>query len=43
MPPAASATADWGVVVPVKRLAVAKSRLSAFGDDVRERLALAFA
>lgn len=35
--------ASWGVVVPVKRLAVAKSRLGAFGDDVRRRLALAFA
>ena len=43
MPPAAPATAGWGVVVPVKRLAVAKSRLSAFGGDGRERLALAFA
>lgn len=35
--------AVWGVVVPVKRLAVAKSRLAAFGDDGRRRLALAFA
>jgi 2-phospho-L-lactate guanylyltransferase len=39
----AAARADWGVVVPVKRLAVAKSRLAAFGDDGRRRLALAFA
>jgi 2-phospho-L-lactate guanylyltransferase len=31
------------VVVPVKPLAVAKSRLSAFGDDARQELALAFA
>lgn len=33
----------WGLVVPVKRLAVAKSRLDAYGDDGRQRLALAFA
>ena len=33
----------WGVVVPVKRLAVAKTRLSAYGDDHRRALALAFA
>ena len=43
MPAAAPAPAEWGVVVPVKRLAVAKSRLSAFGSDGRESLALAFA
>ena len=42
MPPAPD-PAGWGVVVPVKRLAAAKSRLSAFGSDGRERLALAFA
>jgi len=30
-------------VVPVKRLALAKSRLRAYGDDVRAQLALAFA
>ena len=41
--PAAAATAAWGVVVPVKRLAVAKSRLGGYGDDARRRLALAFA
>lgn len=35
--------AVWGVVVPVKRLSVAKSRLAAYGDDGRRRLALAFA
>lgn len=34
---------SWGVVVPVKRLRLAKSRLSAYGDDTREGLALAFA
>lgn len=33
----------WGVVVPVKRLAHAKSRLAGFGDDGRRCLALAFA
>ena len=33
----------WGVVVPVKRLAVAKSRLAGYGDPTRRRLALAFA
>lgn len=33
----------WGVVVPVKRLDVAKSRLAAYGDAVRRELALAFA
>ena len=38
-----SAPSGWGVVVPVKRLALAKSRLAAFGDENRERLALAFA
>lgn len=35
--------AAWGVVVPVKRLSVAKSRLAAYGDEGRRRLALAFA
>lgn len=33
----------WGVVVPVKRLPLAKSRLAAYGDDRRRSLALAFA
>ena len=33
----------WGVVVPVKRLEVAKSRLAPFGDRQRQALALAFA
>lgn len=33
----------WGIVVPVKRLAVAKTRLAAYGDALRESLALAFA
>ena len=36
-------TTPWGVVVPVKQLAVAKSRLGAYGDPTRGRLALAFA
>ena len=35
--------AAWGVVVPVKRLDVAKSRLGAYGDELRAALALAFA
>jgi 2-phospho-L-lactate guanylyltransferase len=35
-------TVAWGVVVPVKRLALAKTRL-VIDDDSRERLALAFA
>jgi len=34
---------SWGLVVPVKRLDRAKSRLSAYGDDLRQDLALAFA
>lgn len=34
---------SWGVVIPVKRLALAKTRLSAYGDDRRQALALAFA
>lgn len=33
----------WGLVVPVKRLALAKTRLSSYGDGVRQELALAFA
>ena len=41
--PAATVTSSWGVVVPVKRLAVAKSRLAAYGDAPRRALALAFA
>jgi 2-phospho-L-lactate guanylyltransferase len=34
---------SWGLVVPVKRLALAKSRLGAYGDAARQDLALAFA
>ncbi len=33
----------WGVVVPVKRLSLAKSRLVSYGDERRRALALAFA
>lgn len=33
----------WGVVVPVKRLTLAKTRLQAYGGAVRSELALAFA
>ncbi|MFN2538888.1 MAG: 2-phospho-L-lactate guanylyltransferase, partial [Mycobacteriales bacterium] len=36
-------TLQWGVVVPVKRLDIAKSRLAAYGDEHRKALALAFA
>jgi 2-phospho-L-lactate guanylyltransferase len=35
--------ASWGLVVPVKRLALAKTRLSSYGDAARQQLALAFA
>ena len=42
MPPSRT-TASWGVVVPVKVLAAAKTRLASYGDPARERLALAFA
>ena len=34
---------SWGVVVPVKRLSLAKSRLWSYGDERRQALALAFA
>jgi 2-phospho-L-lactate guanylyltransferase len=34
---------SWGLVVPVKRLALAKTRLSSYGDAARQELALAFA
>lgn len=34
---------DWCLVVPVKRLALAKTRLAAIAGDLREDLALAFA
>ncbi len=34
---------SWGVVVPVKRLDLAKSRLASYGDARRRALALAFA
>lgn len=37
------APAGWGVVVPVKRLELAKTRLAAFGDAGRQEMALAFA
>jgi 2-phospho-L-lactate guanylyltransferase len=36
-------TVQWGVVVPVKRLDIAKSRLASYGDEHRKALALAFA
>jgi 2-phospho-L-lactate guanylyltransferase len=34
---------EWGVVVPVKRLLHAKTRLGAYGGALRQELALAFA
>ena len=40
--PALDVTA-WGVVVPVKRLTRAKTRLGAYGSVLRAELALAFA
>src|SRR3954451_14868062 len=33
----------WGIVVPVKRLTIAKTRLQSYGDAARQDLALAFA
>ena len=42
MPPSRTPPA-WGVVVPLKVLAVAKSRLASYGDELRQQLALAFA
>jgi len=33
----------WHVIIPVKLIAVAKSRLSPLGPDLRQRLAVAFA
>lgn len=41
--PPAQRVRTWGVVVPVKRLSLAKSRLVAYGDTARRELALAFA
>jgi 2-phospho-L-lactate guanylyltransferase len=35
--------ASWGLVVPVKRLTLAKTRLASYGDATRQQLALAFA
>ena len=35
--------ASWGVVVPVKRLSLAKTRLGGYGEARRRELALAFA
>lgn len=34
---------SWGLVVPVKRLELAKTRLSSYGERARQDLALAFA
>ena len=35
--------ASWGIVVPVKRLDLAKTRLASYGEGPRRALALAFA
>jgi 2-phospho-L-lactate guanylyltransferase len=43
LPDSSIVAASWGVVVPVKHLSVAKSRLASYGDDRRQALALAFA
>ena len=43
MAPLRGKEAAWGVVVPVKHLDVAKSRLAAYGEGARRDLALAFA
>ena len=39
----AAETPPWGVVVPVKLLSMAKSRLAPYGELARRQLALAFA
>jgi 2-phospho-L-lactate guanylyltransferase len=43
LPDSVVVAGSWGVVVPVKRLSLAKSRLGAYGDERRQALALAFA
>ena len=43
MPPQDVPAPAWGVVLPLKLLSHAKSRLSAYGDAARAELALAFA
>lgn len=43
MPPAVGPTQRWALVVPVKRLAAAKTRLGALAGTSRAELALAFA
>jgi 2-phospho-L-lactate guanylyltransferase len=43
LPDSVVVASSWGVVVPVKRLSLAKSRLAAYGDVRRQALALAFA
>lgn len=43
LPDSGVMTSSWGVVVPVKRLPLAKSRLASYGDERRQALALAFA
>jgi 2-phospho-L-lactate guanylyltransferase len=43
LPDSGLVTEAWGIVVPVKRLELAKTRLSSYGDSGRRSLALAFA
>lgn len=43
LPDSGVVASSWGVVVPVKRLVLAKSRLASYGDERRQALALAFA
>jgi 2-phospho-L-lactate guanylyltransferase len=43
LPDSTVVVGPWGVVVPVKRLSLAKSRLVSYGDERRRALALAFA
>jgi 2-phospho-L-lactate guanylyltransferase len=43
LPDSCPVAGSWGVVVPVKRLELAKTRLAPYGEQARQDLALAFA
>jgi 2-phospho-L-lactate guanylyltransferase len=43
LPDSSPVAGSWGVVVPVKRLELAKTRLAPYGEQARQDLALAFA
>ena len=43
LPDSSPVAGSWGVVVPVKRLELAKTRLTPYGEQARQDLALAFA